>query len=91
MLRSIIYQLLDEDDTLYERFRPIHEKQRMHKEGEWVWLRAQLEDFIRSIVNKRPSKPFFLLVDALDECNDRDVQDDTHAPVGTAQSAAAEA
>ncbi len=41
MLRSIVYQLLDKDDTLYERFRPIYEKQRMYdKEGECVWLRA---------------------------------------------------
>ncbi|KLU89624.1 ankyrin repeat domain-containing protein [Magnaporthiopsis poae ATCC 64411] len=75
MLRSIVYQLLDKDDTLYERFRPIYKKQRMHQEGEWAWPRAQLEDFIRSVVNKRQSKPLLLLVDALDECDDRDVRD----------------
>ncbi|KAK4120554.1 hypothetical protein N657DRAFT_636541 [Parathielavia appendiculata] len=35
VLRSIIYQLLDNDYTLYERFRPIYKKQRMHdKEGD---------------------------------------------------------
>ena len=41
MLRSIVYQLLDKDNTLCERFRLIYEKQRMYdKEGEWVWPRA---------------------------------------------------
>ncbi|KAK4031736.1 ankyrin repeat-containing domain protein [Parachaetomium inaequale] len=75
ILRSIIYQLLDKDDTLYERFRPIYEKQRMFKEGEWAWPRAQLEDFVRSIINKRLSKPLLLLVDALDECDERSVRD----------------
>jgi ankyrin repeat protein len=75
MLRSITYQLLNRDDTLYERFRPIYEKQSMFKEGEWVWPRAQLEDFIRSIINKRQSKPLLLLVDALDECDERGVRD----------------
>ncbi len=40
MLRSIIYQLLDKDDALYERFCPIYEKQKMYKEEEWVWPRA---------------------------------------------------
>ena len=75
MLRSIVYQLLDKDDTLYERFRPIYEKQKMHNEGEWEWPRAQLEDFIRSIINKLHSKPLLLVVDALDECDDRGVRD----------------
>ncbi|EJT73268.1 ankyrin repeat domain-containing protein [Gaeumannomyces tritici R3-111a-1] len=75
MLRSIVYQLLDKDDTLYERFLPIYEKQRVCKEGEWAWSRAQLEDFIRSVVNKRQSKPLLLLIDALDECDNRDVRD----------------
>ncbi|KAK4031521.1 ankyrin repeat domain-protein [Parachaetomium inaequale] len=75
MLRSVVYQLLDKDDTLYERFRPIYEKQRIYKEGEWAWRRAQLEEFICSIINKRQSKPLLLLVDALDECEDRGVRD----------------
>ncbi|KAK4148589.1 hypothetical protein C8A00DRAFT_38833, partial [Chaetomidium leptoderma] len=75
MLQSIVHQLLNKDDTLYERFRPIYEKQKIYDEGEWVWPRAQLEDFIRSIINKRQSKPLLLLVDALDECDDRDVRD----------------
>ena len=75
MLRSIVYQLLDKDDTLYERFRPIYEKQRMHQEGECAWRRAQLEEFIRSVINKRQPTPLLLLVDALDECNDQDVRD----------------
>jgi hypothetical protein len=75
MLRSIVYQLLDKDDTLYERFRHLYEKQILCNEGEWAWSQAQLEDFIRSIINKRQSKALLLLVDALDKCNDRDVRD----------------
>ncbi|KAG7293969.1 hypothetical protein NEMBOFW57_004030 [Staphylotrichum longicolle] len=75
MLRSIVYQLLDKDATLYEHFRPIYEKQSMCMEGEWVWRQAQLEDFIRSIIKKWRSKRLLLLVDALDECDDRGVRD----------------
>ena len=76
MLQSIVHQLLNKDDTLYERFRPIYENQRMYdKEGEWVRLRAQLEDFVRSIINKQQSKPLLLLVDALDECDSQGVRD----------------
>ncbi len=75
MLRSIVYQLLEKDDTLYERFRPIYQKQRMYLERECVWRREQLADFIRSVIKNRQSKPLLLLVDALDECNDEDVRD----------------
>ncbi|KAK4038554.1 hypothetical protein C8A01DRAFT_47879 [Parachaetomium inaequale] len=37
--------------------------------------KTPLEDFIRSIINKRQSKPLLLLVDALDEYDDRGVRD----------------
>ncbi|KAK4118454.1 hypothetical protein N657DRAFT_556594, partial [Parathielavia appendiculata] len=76
MLRSIVYQLLEKDDTLYEQFHPIYEKQKIYdKEGEWVWPQAQLKNFIRWVVKQRRSQPLLLLVDALDECDERDVRD----------------
>ncbi len=40
-----------------------------------MWRRAQLQEFIRSVINKPPPKPLLFLVDALDECNDQDVRD----------------
>ncbi|KAK3896579.1 ankyrin repeat domain-protein, partial [Staphylotrichum tortipilum] len=75
MLRSIVYQLLNKDDTLYEQFYRIYKQQSTCYKGEWEWQPGQLKDFVRSIINKRQSKPLLLLVDALDECNDGDVQD----------------
>ncbi|KAK3299614.1 uncharacterized protein B0H64DRAFT_102714 [Chaetomium fimeti] len=74
MLRSIVYQLLDKDDTLYERFLPIYAKQRTDGKGGPEWSRAQLEDFIRSIMDKPQSKPLIFLIGALNECDGRDLR-----------------
>jgi hypothetical protein len=75
MLRSIVYQLIYKDDVLYERFRPIYEKQMMFKKGQRQWTDGQLEHFIRSMIDNWQSKPLLLLIDALDECNNQSVRD----------------
>ncbi|WYZ35511.1 hypothetical protein EsH8_X_000158 [Colletotrichum jinshuiense] len=76
MLRSIVYQLLQNDDTLYEQFLPsFREKQRTSQEGNFHWRLSELQEFMRSVVTKSQSKPFLLLVDALDECHESEVRD----------------
>ncbi|KAK8038561.1 hypothetical protein PG993_006972 [Apiospora rasikravindrae] len=76
MLRSIVYQLLQDDDGLYERFVPsFREKQRTSREGDWQWRPSELQGFIRSVVQQPRSQPLLLLVDALDECDESEVRD----------------
>ncbi|KAK2016451.1 hypothetical protein LZ32DRAFT_493309, partial [Colletotrichum eremochloae] len=73
MLRSIVYQLLLTDDAMYEHFRPYYLTANL--EGDWQWRQSELQDFLRWVVTQPLSKPFLLLIDALDECNESDVRD----------------
>ncbi|KAK7906364.1 hypothetical protein PG985_016370 [Apiospora marii] len=76
MLRSIVYQLLQDDDGLYERFVPsFRAKQRTSRERDWQWRPSELQGFIRSVVQQPRSQPLLLLVDALDECDESEVRD----------------
>ncbi|GKT97070.1 ankyrin repeat domain-containing protein [Colletotrichum tofieldiae] len=75
MLRLIVYQLLQNDETLYEHFGPtFREKQRTSLEENLQWRQSELQEIIRSIVTQSHSKPFLLLVDALDECHESEVR-----------------
>ncbi|KAI9674058.1 MAG: hypothetical protein M1822_009574, partial [Bathelium mastoideum] len=75
MLRSIVYQLLDKDNLLYEHFVDIFRKKQITSQGhELEWQQQELKAFISSIIKNRKSKPWLLLVDALDECSDPDRQ-----------------
>ncbi|KAK8029449.1 hypothetical protein PG993_010740 [Apiospora rasikravindrae] len=70
MLRSIVYQLLQNDNALSDRFAPsLREKQRTSREGDWQWRPSELKGLIRSVVQQPRSRPLFL-VDALDECDE---------------------
>ncbi|KAK1992851.1 hypothetical protein LX36DRAFT_731373 [Colletotrichum falcatum] len=62
MLRSIVYQLLQTNDTLYMNFRR-------------YFFILELQGFIRWAVLQPLPKPLPLLIDALDECNESDVRD----------------
>ena len=75
LLQSIVHQLLDKDAMLYEQFVPMYEKQNAYREEGWEWQQSHLKNFILSVVRQRKSKPLLFLVDALDECEDRDVRD----------------
>ncbi|KIW85537.1 hypothetical protein Z517_00929 [Fonsecaea pedrosoi CBS 271.37] len=76
MLRSIVYQLLDKDDLLYEQFVHIFRKKQITSEGRgWEWRQGELKTFIASVIQQWKSKPLLLFVDALDECNETDIQD----------------
>ena len=76
MLRSLSYQLLDKEPSIYERFIHIfREKQRMHRVGEWKWRESELKQFLLSEIPMFQKKPLLLLVDALDECSESHVRD----------------
>ncbi|KAJ0114164.1 hypothetical protein J7T55_007999 [Diaporthe amygdali] len=75
MLRAIVYQLLKNDDTLYECFVPsFREKQRINQEGNWQWRQSELQEFILFVAKQSRSRPLLLHVDALDECDKSEVR-----------------
>jgi ankyrin repeat protein len=75
MLRSIIYQLIKQDDNLFEQFLTIsREKQHLSQEGRWEWRLQELKALLASAIKQGTSRPLLLLVDALDECDDVDKQ-----------------
>ena len=75
MLRSVLYQLLDQDQLLCERFMPRFLDKRGKHGEKWEWHPGELREFLRLEMKHRQSKPVIILIDALDECNDRDVKD----------------
>ncbi|GAB1312302.1 Ankyrin repeat-containing domain protein [Madurella fahalii] len=76
MLRSLVWQLVNEDPSIYERFIPLfRDKQRIHRSEKWDWREPELREFLFLETQHRPSKPLVLLVDALDECSERHVRD----------------
>ena len=75
MLRSLLYQLLEQDPLLCERFIPMFlDKQKKHGE-EWEWQVGELKSFLLSEMKKFQPKPLLLLIDALDECNESEVRE----------------
>jgi hypothetical protein len=75
MLRSIVYQLIKQDDTLFEEFLiRFRDKQQVSRHGEWEWRLPELKSFLASNIIHERSRPVVLLVDALDECNGVDMQ-----------------
>ena len=75
MLRSLLYQLLDQDPLLCERFIPMFlDKQKKH-ENRWEWQVGELKSFLLSEMKKFQSKPLLLLIDALDECDESEIRE----------------
>jgi hypothetical protein len=76
MLRSIAYQLVKKDVTLFDQFLIKFRDKHITSQGrEWEWQPRELKAFITSVIKRWKSKPLLLLVDALDECNEADLQD----------------
>ncbi|KAK1984510.1 hypothetical protein LZ30DRAFT_651621 [Colletotrichum cereale] len=73
MLRSIAFQLLQTDDAMYTHFQSYYVT--ASQETHWQWRQSELQEFIRWAVTQPLSRPFILLVDALDECSVSDVRD----------------
>jgi ankyrin repeat protein len=72
MLRSLTYQLLDQDPLCYECFIPLfRDKRKKHKS--WEWREGELQNYLFSQA-KMQSTPKVLLIDALDECNGPEVR-----------------
>ncbi|KAJ4297969.1 hypothetical protein N0V90_005868 [Kalmusia sp. IMI 367209] len=75
MLRSIAYQLVKKDFALFDQFLDTFRDRNITSQGrQWEWQPRQLKAFIRSVIKRYRSKPLLLLVDALDECNEAEMQ-----------------
>ncbi|KAL6814616.1 hypothetical protein V8C40DRAFT_107231 [Trichoderma camerunense] len=71
MLRSLLYQLLTTDDTVYNRFITIfREKQKIYRRIEWH--ESELQDFLFLEMRQYRSHRLLFIIDALDECTDSD-------------------
>ncbi|CCC14213.1 hypothetical protein SMACR_08672 [Sordaria macrospora] len=78
MLQSLVYHLLklDGSKSLWAPFREIYDaKRRLNGGGSFKWTQNDLKDFLlQHLPTCKPSKPILILVDALDECDEREVQ-----------------
>ncbi|KAK3340115.1 hypothetical protein B0H65DRAFT_408573, partial [Neurospora tetraspora] len=73
MLRSLVCQLLDNDEQSYQRFLSLFRgKKRIHQI--WEWREAELKEFLHSEMQVRQWPPLVILIDALDECNESQAQ-----------------
>jgi ankyrin repeat protein len=74
MLRSVLYQLLEQTPQSCNRFIPLFlEKQRKHGK-DWMWYSEELKGFLLEMMHHQP-RPILLFVDALDECDESEVRD----------------
>lgn len=75
MLRSLIYQLIDQYRGACERLLVIfRDKLKKHTRGHWDWGRGELEEYLSVEANQTHPKPIIFLIDALDECGEKEVQ-----------------
>ena len=74
MVQSMLYQLLDQSPTLCHIFLPIFiDKQKKHGK-DIPWHLGELKSFLLSSLETLGPNQTYLLVDALDECMDDEVQ-----------------
>ncbi|KAI1354800.1 ankyrin repeat-containing domain protein [Xylaria sp. FL0043] len=76
MLRSLTCQLIDKDNTMYNSFVHSYREKLKYNGPGFHWKEQELRRFIqRSVAELPKSKPLLLLVDALDECDEKEVRD----------------
>ncbi|KAF3936273.1 hypothetical protein ABW19_dt0206785 [Dactylella cylindrospora] len=73
LLRSLLYKLLDQDSKAHDRFIPHFINKQKKYEHSWEWCEGELESFLMDLIPSL-TQPVFLLVDALDECDESEVR-----------------
>ncbi|KAF3148083.1 hypothetical protein TWF569_005822 [Orbilia oligospora] len=74
MLRSLIYQILDQDSQLCRNFISYFlKKKKKHGPKVWNWSEGDLKDLFLRVVTQS-QQPIVLFVDALDECDEAEVR-----------------
>jgi len=75
MLRSILYDILNQDEAFfYHRFQTEYRVQR-HRELRVDWDYASLKKVLKSLQDHSAAKRLYLIIDAVDESEDRDRRD----------------
>jgi hypothetical protein len=76
MLRALLVQLLEGGNlALADQVIPSFlKKKARHGEAEWEWETGELKEFLLQHYTQRQPKGALLFIDALDECNDSDMQ-----------------
>lgn len=75
MLRSLVYQLIDQDKGACERLLVLfRDKLKKHTQGHWGWGRGELEEYLAVEATQFHPAPIISLIDALDECGEKEVQ-----------------
>ncbi|PON21714.1 ankyrin repeat domain-containing protein [Trichoderma gamsii] len=75
MLRSILYQLLEKEPSIYEQFVPLFRNKNRKFKTHWNWRESDLKNFLFFAIQHCRSKSLIVLVDALDECEEKHVRD----------------
>ncbi|KAF7540572.1 hypothetical protein G7054_g1269 [Neopestalotiopsis clavispora] len=77
MMRSLIYQFMDQNGELSEEcIQYLREKLWHEKEEDWQWQLSELSEFLLLAIHQHfPKKPVIILVDGLDECEWHQGQD----------------
>ncbi|KAK6526652.1 hypothetical protein TWF694_005233 [Orbilia ellipsospora] len=74
MLRSLIYQFLDNASDISDRFISLFSnKQRKYRSERWPWSFGELTELLCELVTQT-CQPIFIFVDALDECDEEEVR-----------------
>lgn len=75
MLRSLLFSLVDQLPPLRRRFYYLFEDKQKKHGTVWEWHIGELKNFLLAEMAVSQGHPVLLLIDALDECNEREVRD----------------
>ena len=75
LYRSLLYQLLDQSDTVLQEFYPLFEQKHVLFGKKLRWESGQLSQLFHKAITTRLAKPVHVFVDALDECEDNEVRE----------------
>ena len=74
LFRSLMCQLLQQDRRVLDRFLPLCRRKVVMHGAEWEWYTQELRDFLVNACFEERKRPLFLIVDALDECDELDLE-----------------
>ena len=87
MLRTLIHQLLQEEDDLRDEFVRKYVRRNETQGPDWKWRLSELKELLLSVLSKSRTRPMYLVIDALnenargqdiDECDEGDEGDDVN-------------
>lgn len=74
LFRSLICQLLQQDRRVLDSFLPLHRRKVIMHGTKWEWHTQELKDYLVSTCAEQRKRPLFLMIDALDECDELDLE-----------------